>query len=506
MVRHVGRALRCRVARHGERLTPVTVPWWTDRRRLPDLPPVVRRHATATASAISTGIRAPPRPPGVARRRRHLAVAVLPLADGRLRLRRHRLLRRRSACSARSPTSTRLVADAHDRGLRVLARLGAEPHLRPAPVVRRVPLVAATTRSATGTSGATPRPTAGRRTTGSRSLERPAGVDLRRGHRPVLPAPLPARAARPRTGPNPEVEAAMHDVLRFWLDRGVDGFRMDVVHCIGKDPALPDDPPELAAAAPRRRSTTAAETHALLRGLRGAARRVPRRPDDGRRGLPARHRAGRHRTTATATSCTWRSTSRRCSRRVGRRPLARARSTDGRARSTRIGAWPTWVLSNHDNPRHRTRYGDRGPGPGRRGAAARRLRGTPFLYAGEELGLEDAVVPRRPGGRSRRPRRLPGADPVDGRPRPRLGHRRIRGCRGRPTPTRATSSRQRADPASILHLYRRLLAARRDSPGPRRRAIRCCSRRRTGCWRSSGCTRPTDDSCSSTSPRRGRGG
>ena len=45
---------------------------------------------------------------------------------------------------------------------------------------------------------------------------------------------------------NPEVEAAMHDVVRFWLDRGIDGFRIDVVDLIGKDPALPDDPPERA--------------------------------------------------------------------------------------------------------------------------------------------------------------------------------------------------------------------------------------------------------------------
>ena len=54
-------------------------------------------------------------------------------------------------------------------------------------------------------------------------------------------------------------------------------------------------------------------------------------------------------------------------------------------------AWPTWVLSNHDNPRHRTRYGSES----RARAAAvllLTLRGTPFLYQGEELGLEDAVV------------------------------------------------------------------------------------------------------------------
>jgi alpha-glucosidase len=41
---------------------------------------------------------------------------------------------------------------------------------------------------------------------------------------------------------NPEVEAAMNDVLRFWLDRGVDGFRIDVVHKIAKDPLLRDNP------------------------------------------------------------------------------------------------------------------------------------------------------------------------------------------------------------------------------------------------------------------------
>ncbi|MFP5327384.1 MAG: alpha-amylase family glycosyl hydrolase, partial [Acidimicrobiia bacterium] len=41
---------------------------------------------------------------------------------------------------------------------------------------------------------------------------------------------------------NPEVVDAMHDTLRFWLDKGVDGFRMDVIHGILKQPGLPDMP------------------------------------------------------------------------------------------------------------------------------------------------------------------------------------------------------------------------------------------------------------------------
>ena len=41
---------------------------------------------------------------------------------------------------------------------------------------------------------------------------------------------------------NPDVRAAMHDVMRFWLGRGVDGLRIDVAQCLGKDPALGDNP------------------------------------------------------------------------------------------------------------------------------------------------------------------------------------------------------------------------------------------------------------------------
>jgi alpha-glucosidase len=124
--------------------------------------------------------------------------------------------------------------------------------------------------------------------------------------------------------------------------------------------------------------------------------------------------------------------------------------------------WPTWVLSNHDNVRHRSRYGSE-----RRARAAAvlllTLRGTPFLYAGEELGLEDAAIPEDrevdPGGRDGCRAPIPwDATPGHGwgvddpwLPWP-------------PDPDRVNAESLRADETSILHLYRRAIAARRTSP------------------------------------------
>jgi alpha-glucosidase len=128
-----------------------------------------------------------------------------------------------------------------------------------------------------------------------------------------------------------------------------------------------------------------------------------------------------------------------------------------------VGAWPVWVLSNHDTPRHRSRYG----GSERRARAAAvvllTLRGTPFLYAGEELGLEDADVAAAervdPGGRDGCRAPIPwDAGPGHGWPgsAPWLPWP--------PQPEANNVATLRADRGSILHLYRRLLAARRASP------------------------------------------
>jgi alpha-glucosidase len=120
------------------------------------------------------------------------------------------------------------------------------------------------------------------------------------------------------------------------------------------------------------------------------------------------------------------------------------------------------VLSNHDQPRHRTRYGGRESRARAAAVLLLTLEGTPFVYAGEELGLQDAVVPEDrvvdPGGRDGCRAPLP----WDESPR--------RGWSGEPwlpwprDVEGASADRQREDAGSVLHLYRRLLAERRASP------------------------------------------
>ncbi|HSM66160.1 MAG TPA: alpha-amylase family glycosyl hydrolase [Ilumatobacteraceae bacterium] len=259
---------------------------------------------------------------------------------------------------------------------------------------------------------------------------------------------------------NPEVEAAMHDTLRYWLDRGVDGFRADVVNLIGKGDDVPDLPdpvwkfPLLATDRPF--------GHELLRRIRHLLDGYDHRP----------MMVGEVYLLRDGESASYVGTPDDPELHLSFdfRPLHAPWDPEGL-----VGAiesmesdfadprWPTFVLSNHDQVRHRSRYGSEARA---RAAAvlALTVRGTPFLYAGEELGLEDAVVPEdrvvdpdgRDGCRAPIPWTTDGDDET--------GH----GWPTRPwLPFPANAATHAADAqvgvAGSMHsLYRRLLRLRHD--------------------------------------------
>jgi alpha-glucosidase len=253
---------------------------------------------------------------------------------------------------------------------------------------------------------------------------------------------------------NPEVVAAQHDVLRFWLDRGVDGFRADVVHLIGgKEAELPDASPEVAANVVG--SHDHPKTHELLRGIR---RVVGDHPVVGEVQLPTPEQLAPYYGDGDELHLVFDFS-------LLRAPWDAQRWAELVARAEATGVWPAWVLGNHDEPRQRTRYGGSEARARVAAVVLLTLRGTPFLYAGEELGLLDANVPpeRRvdPGGRDGCRAPIPwDATELHGWPaEPWL-----------PFPPEADSrnaAAQAADDDSILALYRRLLRARRafaDAP------------------------------------------
>ena len=262
---------------------------------------------------------------------------------------------------------------------------------------------------------------------------------------------------------NPAVRAAMHDVLRFWLDRGIDGFRADVVHLIGKDPALGDDPPQLVGV-PRAAFHDLEVTHGYLREIREVLDAYPgERMMVGEINLLDAAQVARYYGDgdelhlAFHFGLMWAPWEARSWRDIIRYVLSVYEP---------VGAWPTWVLGNHDTPRQVTRYGT----VARARAAAMvllTLRGTPFLYAGEELGLADAEVPDDrvvdPGGRD-------GCRaPIPWEPGPSHGWPTAEPWLPWPSDAdRRNAASLREDPTSILHLYRDLIAARRDSTALRR--------------------------------------
>ena len=88
------------------------------------------------------------------------------------------------------------------------------------------------------------------------------GLDVARADRPVLPQQLPAHPARPQLV-EPGGARSVRRVLRFWFDRGIAGFRIDVCHAIVKDRELRDDPRADARGPPRAAAPARAQAGVL---------------------------------------------------------------------------------------------------------------------------------------------------------------------------------------------------------------------------------------------------
>jgi alpha-glucosidase len=255
---------------------------------------------------------------------------------------------------------------------------------------------------------------------------------------------------------NPEVEAAMHDVLRFWLDRGVDGFRLDAIAKIAKDPHRRDN-----AGAPVRRDEDWETIHPRLRGIRAVVDEYDDRMLVGEVALQDLHRIVSYLTSGDQlhlahnfvfSDLEWDAEAYRA-------------SIDDFEALTADSAWPAWFLSNHDKPRVASRFDHDGLGAQRARAIAvmlYALRGTPFVYQGEELALPDAEIP---------PERVVDVDGRDPEraPIPWTGGAGHGFTTGEPwLPFIADAERlnveaQAADPRSALALARRLAALREQS-------------------------------------------
>ena len=272
---------------------------------------------------------------------------------------------------------------------------------------------------------------------------------------------------------NPEVRAAMFDVMRFWLDKGVDGFRVDVMWHLIKDDRFRDNPPN-----PDWRpgqagieslleiySTDRPEVHEVVAEMRRVLDAYPERVLIGEIYLPMARVVtyyGKDLDEANLPfnfqllQADWRAD-------------VIARIVADYERVLPAGAWPNWVLSNHDRHRIASRVGV---------AQARvaamlllTLRGTPTIYYGDDVGLEQVPIPpedvqdpwekNEPGlGLGRDPCRTPmpwdasaNAGFTSGKPWLPLNA---------DWKTRNVEV-ETADAGSILELHRRLLALRRSS-------------------------------------------
>ncbi|GEP07060.1 alpha-amylase family glycosyl hydrolase [Methylobacterium oxalidis] len=273
---------------------------------------------------------------------------------------------------------------------------------------------------------------------------------------------------------NPDVRAAMHEVMRFWLERGVDGFRIDAAAVLAEDALLRDEPPnpdfDGDTPPPERFRRTRTDAQSVTLDYLAEMRRVAD-------AFPDRVLLGEVDTTPDKLPGFYGDTEPRLHLPLNYRlvdvpwkPHAVGCAVQAFLDALPENAWPDWVLGSHDKPRVASRLG---ADPARVAAMLLlTLPGTPILYAGDEIGMPNVPVPPSLG-RDPFERCVPGyglgRDPFRVPLRWTLGPNGgfTTGEPWLPTPSLPVGSsvtEQERDPRSMLNLYRRLIELRRRRP------------------------------------------
>lgn len=270
---------------------------------------------------------------------------------------------------------------------------------------------------------------------------------------------------------NPHVRAAIYDVMRFWLDRGVDGFRVDVIGGLMKDPEFKDDPvnedyKETDPDFLRLKAINSSNRPEVMEVIAEMRDVLDSYPGDrvliGELYHPIEQlvfyygQNGRGVHLPFNFNLMW----------LEWKAWGVLKLIELYEKYLPAGAWPSWVLGNHDQPRVATRLG---PQQARLGMMLiLTLRGTPTLYQGEELCLENSLIPfdeiqdpfaQAGKGQGRDGERTP--MPWDGSPHYGFSTHQPWLRMGSDSPLRHVEA-QEADPQSMLTMTRALLALRQQ--------------------------------------------
>ena len=263
----------------------------------------------------------------------------------------------------------------------------------------------------------------------------------------------------------------MYDVLQFWLKRGVDGFRVDVLWLLIKDDQFRDNPPNPSWRPNQpgidrllqRYSADRPEVHEVVAEMRAVVDAYPGRVLIGEVYLPIEHLVAYYGHDMKGAHLPF-----NFQLIFAEWDAAHiARIVQEYEAALPKQATPSWVLGNHDQRRIASRVGELSA----RTAAMLllTLRGTPTIYYGDELGLENVPIPRdraQDSWEKNEPGLSPGRDPAR-TSMPWNGSPNAGFTAGIPwLPVNANYEARNvatlaADPQSILTLYRRLIALRR---------------------------------------------